>query len=261
MIQKLVSRLNKLKNTGTIINMIDMYPCLTSDIICQYAFGAPYGYLEMPEFAPLWHKAVMDASEGFHFFKQFPWLETTLRKIPQPIVRKMVPNLASLFLLTDMIREKVDQVQVDLAGHKKPDGQRNIFHDLFTDDHLSPEEKSAERLAAEGVGIVSAGSMTVAHTLSVTSYHIIANPKILRKLQEELAAALPNDGSNAQWSKLEQLPYLTPVGMTSVLMHNNTALFPEPQTFDPERWLQADSARLRKYIVAFSRGSRQCLGM
>ncbi|KAL8797920.1 MAG: hypothetical protein Q9182_007117 [Xanthomendoza sp. 2 TL-2023] len=261
MIQKLVSRLDKLKDTGTIINMIDMYPCLTSDVICQYAFGAPYGYLEMPEFAPLWHKAVMDASEGFHFFKQFPWLETTLRKTPQPIVRKMVPHLASLFLLTDMIQEKVDQVQVDLAEQNKPDGQRTIFHDLFTDDHLIPEEKLAERLAAEGVGIVSAGSMTVAHTLSVISYHIIANPMILRKLQQELAAALPNDGSCTKWSKLEQLPYLTPVGMTSVLMHNNTTLFPEPQTFEPERWLQSDSARLRKYIVAFSKGSRQCLGI
>lgn len=32
MIQKLVDRLEKLKGTGTVINMIDMYPCLTSDI-------------------------------------------------------------------------------------------------------------------------------------------------------------------------------------------------------------------------------------
>ncbi|KAI4248152.1 MAG: hypothetical protein L6R40_001241 [Gallowayella cf. fulva] len=338
MIQKLLSRLDELKGTGAIVNMINMYPCLTSDIICQYAFGAPYGYLDMPEFAPLWHKAVMDASEGFHFFKQFPWLETTLRKIPQPIIRKMVPNLASLFLLTDMIREKVDQVLVNLEDNKKPDGQRTIFHDLFTDDHLIPEEKTPERLAAE------------AHTLSVISYHIIANPGILHKLQDELATVLPSDGSKPKWSRLEQLPYLvgicelprviwfspilsdkltecyhprrlevdpvfkvscgvshrlqrispdtdltyqewsipkgvsplaslphpsrpypspapfmltyfqTPVGMTSVLMHNNTDLFPNPHTFDPERWLQPDSARLRKYIVPFSKGSRQCLG-
>lgn len=56
-----------------------------------------------------------------------------------------------------MIREKVDQVLVNLEDNKKPDGQRTIFHDLFTDDHLIPEEKTPERLAAEGVGIVSAG--------------------------------------------------------------------------------------------------------
>lgn len=49
--------------------------------------------------------------------------------------------------------------------------------------------------------------------------------------------------------------------MTSVMMHNSPTHFPDPKTFDPERWLQPDSARLRKYIVAFSKGSRQCLGM
>ncbi|KAI4101078.1 MAG: hypothetical protein LQ339_005201 [Xanthoria mediterranea] len=298
MIQKLVDRLEKLKGTGTVINMIDMYPCLTSDIICQYAFASPYGYLDMPEFAPLWHKAVMDASEAFHFFKQFPWLETFMRQIPQPLVRKMVPNLASLFLLTDMVREKVDQVQADLDENQKPDGQRTIFHDLLTNHSLIPEERTPERLAAEGVGIVSAGSMTVAHTLSVISYHIIANPDILSKLRDELACSLPTNGPPPKWGRLEQLPYLsaviqeglrvscsvshrlqrispdidlvyqqwsipkgTPVGMTSILMHFNPHLFPSPHTFSPNRWLQPNAAHLRRFIVAFSKGSRQCLGM
>ena len=49
--------------------------------------------------------------------------------------------------------------------------------------------------------------------------------------------------------------------MTSILMHENPELFPNARTFDPDRWLQADSARLRKYIVAFAKGSRQCLGI
>lgn len=56
-----------------------------------------------------------------------------------------------------MVREKVDQVQDDLANDKKPDGQRTIFHDLFTNDSLIPEEKTPERLAAEGFSIVAAG--------------------------------------------------------------------------------------------------------
>lgn len=53
----------------------------------------------------------------------------------------------------------------------------------------------------------------------------------------------------------------TPVGMSSFLMHNNPALFPNPRSFSPERWLQPHAAELRKYIVSFSKGSRQCLGM
>ena len=53
----------------------------------------------------------------------------------------------------------------------------------------------------------------------------------------------------------------TPVGMTSILMHFNPHLFPSPHTFSPDRWLQPHAAHLRKFIVAFSKGSRQCLGM
>ncbi|KAL8876591.1 MAG: hypothetical protein Q9198_005240 [Flavoplaca austrocitrina] len=273
----------------------------------------------MPEFAPLWHNAIMDLSEAFHFFAQFPWLEILLRQIPQPLVRKM------------MIREKVDQVQADVANNKKPDGQRTIFHDLFNNDTLIPEEKTPERLAAEGFSIVAAGSQTVAHTLAVISYHLIANPHILKRLQVELASAMPIDGSAPKWDRLEKLPFLgaiiqeglrsvkfpsipgedlqtdscirlscgvshrlqrispdidltfkassqahhpsekrakewiipkgTPVGMTSVLLHFNPSLFPDPHTFSPDRWLGSDTGYLRRFVVPFSKGSRQCLGM
>ena len=174
MIEKLISRLETLKGSGTVINMIAMYPCLTSDIICQYAFASPYGYLDEPEFAPLWHKAVMDASEGSHFFKQFPWLESMMRKLPTSIVRKMVPGLSALFQLVEvcfskfarphpyliacqMVHDKVSKVQSDFAEDKKVDSRQTIFHGLIANDQLPPEEKTTERLEAEGAGVVAAG--------------------------------------------------------------------------------------------------------
>ena len=102
LIDKLISRLDNYKGTGTVINIVQMYPCLTTDVICQYAFASPYGYLDQPTFSPAWHKAVMEASEGYHFFKQFPWLEMMMRKIPVSIVKKMVPTLGSLFQLVEV---------------------------------------------------------------------------------------------------------------------------------------------------------------
>jgi cytochrome P450 len=56
----------------------------------------------------------------------------------------------------------------------------------------------------------------------------------------------------------------TPVGMTAVLVHENETIFPEPMEFKPERWLEKrpDGAPpLDRYLVAFGKGSRQCLGM
>ncbi|KAL8662424.1 MAG: hypothetical protein Q9202_004745 [Teloschistes flavicans] len=317
MIDKLLSRLDRLKGTGTLINLVDVFPCLTADIICQYAFASPYGCLDAPDFAPTWHRVVMDVSVAFHLFKQFPWIETMIRQIPTGMMKKMVPRMGALILLSEMVREKIDRVQTDLQQGRKMEGQRTIFHDLFTNNQLPPGEKTAERLEAEGVGLVAAGTMTGALTLSVISYNVLAQPAILQKLQKELGEALPRLGPQSKWSQLERLPYLsavvqegfrcvpvalerhfwllrltasrraygvshrlqrispdvdlkykeysiprgTPVGMTSVLMHDNPSLFPSPHTFDPERWLQPSSAQLRKYVVPFSKGTRQCLGM
>jgi cytochrome P450 len=64
--------------------------------------------------------------------------------------------------------------------------------------------------------------------------------------------------------KVWKIPTGTPVGMTAVLVHLNEDLFPEPLEFRPERWLDEDGKRdprLEKYILSFSRGSRQCLGI
>ena len=56
--------------------------------------------------------------------------------------------------------------------------------------------------------VVAAGTVTTAHILSVTFFHIINNPEILAKLQGELRTVMPDTQTQAPWHKLEQLPYL-----------------------------------------------------
>lgn len=65
-----------------------------------------------------------------------------------------------------------------------------------------------------------------------------------------------------QWT----IPAGTPVAMTPHLVLIDENIFPEPRKFDPERWLdQLDegktTSRLDKYIVAFGKGSRNCIGI
>lgn len=173
-----------------------------------------------------------------------------------------------------------------------------IFHELLNGD-LPASEKTLPRLMDEGQTIVGAGQVTTAHYLRLTSFHLLANPDILKKLKTELASAMPDPESLAPLQKLEQLPYLsavisegfrmsygvssrlqrvspdaplifrdwiipagTPVGMTSIFLHDNPKFFPEPHEFRAERWLNPKSRdRLEKYLVNFSRGTRACLGM
>jgi cytochrome P450 len=52
--------------------------------------------------------------------------------------------------------------------------------------------------------------------------------------------------------------------MTSILIHHNEEIFPESYEFKPERWLKKrpeGAPPLDRYLVSFSKGSRQCVGM
>lgn len=47
--------------------------------------------------------------------------------------------------------------------------------------------------------------------------------------------------------------------MSAALIHVNPEIFPSPYEFRPERWLE--NAEFEKFLVSFSKGSRQCLGI
>lgn len=59
------------------------------------------------------------------------------------------------------------------------------------------------------------------------------------------------------------IPRGTPIGMTSMINHWDTTLFPDPDEFVPERWLLEDgrsNVQLEKKLIAFGKGSRVCIG-
>lgn len=63
------------------------------------------------------------------------------------------------------------------------------------------------------------------------------------------------------------IPAGTTVGMSPYSLHRNSTIFPEPLTFNPERWLAEngtllpESAPQNRWFWAFSSGGRMCIGM
>ena len=92
-------------------------------------------------------------------------------------------------------------------SHQKV-AHKTVFNSLLTSD-LPPEELSVARLKDEAAGVVGAGIETTKTTLSLASFHILDNPEILRRLQEELTDAIPDVKTPPPLSTLEKLPYLT----------------------------------------------------
>ncbi|EMC93694.1 hypothetical protein BAUCODRAFT_76509 [Baudoinia panamericana UAMH 10762] len=149
---------------------------------------------------------------------------------------------------------------------------------------------------------VFAGSDTTAIALRAILYFLMKNPDKMQKLQAEIDAAdkaglLSNPISDKE---ARNLPYLlavekeamrlhssvglllerhVPKGGTSIcdhfipegtivginpwVLHYNADVFPDPDAFHPERWLDAEPSKLavmEKHFFNFGSGSRQCIG-
>ncbi|KAI9932146.1 hypothetical protein AWENTII_010475 [Aspergillus wentii] len=197
-----------------------------------------------------------------------------------------------------LIRSIAKSHQEKQANPKASDNKERetLFHDILSSD-LPEQEKSEARLAQEMQTIVSAGAETTAKAMSYITFYLLNDPEIMGKLKEELNRLDPDQ--NASLVQLEQMPYLngvllegirlsygvtarlpriapynalkigdwtippgTPISMSCLLMHHNEAVFPDSFRFLPERWTDpAERKRLEKYLVSFSKGSRQCIGM
>ena len=57
-------------------------------------------------------------------------------------------------------------------------------------------------------------------------------------------------------------PFQTVVSSAGHLYHHDPQIFPEPESYRPERWLVGDEelSQLEKNIMPFSRGTRHCPG-
>jgi Cytochrome P450 len=139
-----------------------------------------------------------------------------------------------------------------------------------------------------------AGTESTAKSMALAHFHLLANPQIMARLRDEIWTVQ----DTASWTELEQLPYFnaviaeanrlsfgvtarlcritpdesfvskgyaippgTPMSMTALCAHTDESHFPDPRTFDPDRWLGPESAKKRQYRMAFNKGSCIWIGM
>ncbi len=73
---------------------------------------------------------------------------------------------------------------------------------------LFPNDKASWRLPLEMRTLVGAGTETTGNTLSVTTFHLLANPDKAQRLKDEIQAAQNKTKTTLVYHDLQQLPYL-----------------------------------------------------
>ena len=128
-----------------------------------------------------------------------------------------------------------------------------IFHGMLSNTNLPDSEKTTPRLLDEAIVLVGAGTDTTANTLAALTYHILANPDILKKLKTELAEAIPDVETLPESTRIETLPYLTAVIQEGIRLHPGATLRQERVAPD-EELLYEDTKSGKKYVI--TRGVR-----
>lgn len=191
----------------------------------------------------------------------------------------------------------VDLVKRRLARSDKGEKLTDFFAYILQDKYGNANMYPFGEMVAETSIMLNAGSDTTGIALTNVLYWLLKNPASFARLRAELDSVLDPEEAVAPYDKVKHLPWLracldesmrltppntmsvsrlTPpegmeimshwvAGQTTVhsppyAMHRNDQVFPDPEAFKPERWLAENAKDLQPHFIAFSGGSRGCIG-
>ncbi|CAG5152694.1 uncharacterized protein ALTATR162_LOCUS2873 [Alternaria atra] len=285
-------------NAG-VVNLNNANAAFTMDIISEYCFGESMNSMEKEEYGKEWLDVFHQGIQIRPLARQFPTIFNLMLDLPSHIVAKMDAGAAKLNSFNELMLLKIERIlsREDDEDNSK-NLRRTVFHDIRDDigGKLPESEKHPMRLMMDASVLLGAGTETTARTMAVTTFYLIKNMEAGEKLRQELKKVMPTADHQVSLPQLEALPYLaavineglrcahgvssrqpriatgedltyaqytlprgTPVMQSAYLLHTDPTIYPDPFAFRPERWLE--NPKLTRYLFAFGRGSRNCLGM
>uniref|UniRef100_A0A669EZJ4 unspecific monooxygenase n=1 Tax=Oreochromis niloticus TaxID=8128 RepID=A0A669EZJ4_ORENI len=215
-----------------------------------------------------------------------------------PILEKMEFSFFPTSV-TDFFYAALQKIKTDRETSKQK--TRVDFLQLMIDSQKNNDSKQDKGLTdheilSQAMIFLFAGYETTSSSLTFLSYNLATNPRVMKKLQEEVDATFPNKAP-IQYQELMQMEYLDcvineslrlfpiasrvervakasveingfviPKGMVVIVptwpMHRDPEIWPEPEKFKPERFSKENKETIDPYIyMPFGAGPRNCIGM
>ncbi|KAF5335214.1 hypothetical protein D9757_011663 [Collybiopsis confluens] len=161
------------------------------------------------------------------------------------------------------------------------------------DDHC-PSNDEVDKLTAESVTLLVAGSDTTSNSLAAIIHFICTHPRVYEKLLRLLEGAATGEKS-LNYEKAKDIPYLQATINEGLRLHSTNSIglhrlapkgglvfrghffhegtelsvpawtishsqeiWNDPEAFRPERWLEGKE--LHPYLLSFGKGPRACIG-
>ncbi|KAK6851343.1 cytochrome P450 [Apiospora arundinis] len=301
---RLCDRIKQLASHGQVVSLTHAFAALTLDVVTHLCFGVSYNTIEDDDLCKDWYENMVVSSRGGNLVRHLPWIHYPLGLFPGLATASTSAAVQAARRRQTELDEKVHEVINRHSDQGTKGVDRPEFPTIFDgilEANVPAAEKSEMRLVDEAHTLTGAGTMTTAKAMEHTIYFLLRHPDCMRRLSEELTAAIPDEAVLPPSAELERLPYLTavvheglrlskgvphrfmrispnvsyqyggvviprgvPVGMTLMDFLEDPDVYPDPESFIPERWIPFDSPSARKCrdnLVIFGGGSRMCAGM
>ncbi|TMC22924.1 MAG: cytochrome P450 [Chloroflexi bacterium] len=264
---------------GGVIDVNQQMTNLTMSIIGKVLFDADV-FTETDELAAAMAVTIEYASHGLSSLFTLPY--------SWPLPRHLRARKAGQ-ILRNHIQGFIDE------RRKQPSERNDFLSILLQAEDEDGKPMSDEQLMAECLTLFGAGHETTATALSWTWYLLCQHPEIYQKVQQEVDSIL--QGRTPTYADLAQLPYCLQVFKEALRLYppayamsrralrdveidgyrvpkDGVALiapytlqrreeyFPEPETFNPERFTPEREKQLPRYAyMPFGAGPRICIGL
>ncbi|KAL5402290.1 hypothetical protein PMIN03_010802 [Paraphaeosphaeria minitans] len=299
--KRFVRRLDSFRGTDQVIRLDHAYVALAADVVGKICFESNSNMIDEPTFGVEWYNVLHNFIHSLPLVMAFPQLIKILNVIPSEILHWLDPRLVTFEKFRNFARQHIIDAKRELEekpDYETFETRNSVFRHLLLSG-LPESDLSVERLTKEAQIFLGAGSISAARTLDFISYYIIANEGYLKRLQLELVPlmggypmrlpsfvelerlpflqALIKEGLRLSYGVMHRMPRVSPdqpivyrdwvippgvsVGMSAYMNHTDPNIYPDPFTFNPERWLKDVTPAMTRCLVPFSKGSRNCLGM
>ncbi|KAK7953154.1 cytochrome P450 oxidoreductase [Apiospora saccharicola] len=282
LVQRLCDKLLRRRESGgqggEPIEVTTAYSCFTSDAISGYCFGQSFGFLaqELSEYMSKDTALLIQTIQTDipHQIQQAgivskrptvfgELLASSLLPAPEKSPKRLADEAAALLAAgTETANWTLSVITFHLLDKPGLLAKLNEeLRDAVDDPTRLPVWTALERLPY--LGAVIREGLRLSYGASARTARVATQEDLVYR-----GEWTPPDNSGGGGGGPVQLEYVIPrgyaVGMSSAISHHEESVWPDSHSFIPERWLDEKMQRrteLERCQLAFSKGSRGCLGM